>query len=142
MMVLSLGISVLQRAMNKDMRFIPAPQITLPLLCLMVVALVTAKLTGGIGLHALGDPVMGGKKYVFLLVGILGYFALTARRIPPRRAGLYVAMFFLGGCVNVVGDLIAFIPRSFYFIFLIFPSDSYAYTAGAEGAEGPCVLPG
>ena len=129
MLVLSLGISVLQRAMNKNMRFITAPQITLPLVCLLVVALATARLTGGIGLHALGNPVMGGKKYAFLLTGILGYFALTARRIPPRQAGLYVALFFLGGCVNVVGDLIAFIPREFYFIFLVFPPDLYAYTA-------------
>ncbi len=73
-MVFSLGISVLQRALNKDMRFISAPQVTLPLLCLVGVVLATAKLTGGIGLHALGDPVMGGKKYVFLLVGITGLF--------------------------------------------------------------------
>jgi hypothetical protein len=131
MLALSLGLSVLQRAMNREMRFIPAPQITLPLLCMAVVVVVTAKLTGGVGLRALGDPVMGGKKYVFLMGGILAYFALTARRIPPRQAGLYVAMFLLGGCVSVMGDLIAFIPRSFYFIFLVFPPDFYAYT-GSE----------
>ncbi len=126
MMAVSLGISLLQRAMNKDMRFIPAPQITLPLLCLAVVVVVTAKIMGGIGLHALGSPVMGGKKYVIMLAGILGYFALTARRIPPRHALLYVGMFLLGGCVSIIGDLIAFIPRSFYFIFLVFPFDSYS----------------
>ncbi len=128
MVFLSLGISVLQRAMNKNMRFIAAPQITLPLLCLAAVVLVTAKLTGGIGLHALGDPVMGGKKYVFLLAGIMGYFALTARAIPHERANLYVALFLLGGCIGAMGDLIAFIPSSFYFIFLLFPPDIYAYT--------------
>ena len=65
---------------------------------------------------------MGGKKYVFLLAGILGFFALTARRIPPHQAGLYVALFFLGGCVSVMGDLIAFIPRSFYFHLFVFPA--------------------
>jgi len=127
MMVVSLGISVLQRAMNKDKRFIPAPQITLPLLGLAGVVLVTAKLTGGIGLHVLGDPVMGGKKYIFLLAGILGYFALTAQRIPVRQAQLYVALFFLSGCISVLGDLIAIIPPSFYFIFLFLPPDSYAF---------------
>ena len=126
MMVVSLGISVLQRAMNKDTRFISAPQITLPLLCLAAVVLATAKLTGGIGLHVLGNSVMGGKKYVFLLAGILGFFALTARRIPPRHAGLYVAVFFLGGCFSVMGDLVAFVPRGFYFIFLFFPPDPNA----------------
>ena len=121
MMAVSLGLSVLQRAMNKDMRFIPAPQITLPLLCLMAGGAGDRQVDGGHWLARAGDPVMGGKKYVFLLMGILGYFALTARRIPPRRAGLYVAMFFLGGCVNVIGDFISFIPRSFYFIFSDFP---------------------
>jgi hypothetical protein len=132
MVMVSLGISVLQRAMNKDKRFIPAPQITWPLLCLAAVVLVTAKLTGGIGLHVLGNPVMGGKKYVFLLAGILCYFAFTTQRIPPHQARLYVALFFLSGCVSVMGDLIAFIPPSFYFIFLFFPPDSYAFT-GSEG---------
>ena len=133
MVMLSLGISVLQRALNKDMRFIAAPQITLPLLCLVAVVLVTAKLTGGIGLHALGDQVMGGKKYVFVILGILGYFALTARRIPPQQAGLYVALFFLSSCASVLGDLIAFIPQSFYFIFLFIPPDIYSW-AGSGGA--------
>jgi hypothetical protein len=128
MLVLSLGISMLQRTMNQHMRFISAPQITWPLLCLIAVVLATAKLTGGIGLHAFGSEVMGGKKYVFLLAGILGFSALTARRIPPHQAGLYVALFFLGGCVSIVGDLISIIPRSFYFIFLLFPPDFYAYT--------------
>jgi hypothetical protein len=130
MLVLSFGISVLQRAMNKEMRFIPAPQITLPLLCLGVVALVTAKMTGGFGFHSLGNQVMGGKKYAFLLAGIVGYFALTARRIPPERAGLYVALFFLGGCVAIMGDLIAVVPPPLYFIFWFFPPDTYAYDSG------------
>src|SRR5208282_1446 len=132
MMAVSLGISVLQRAMNKDKRFISAPQITLPLLCLAAVVLVTAQLTGGIGLHSLGSEVMGGKKYVLLLAGILGFFALTARRIPPHQAGFYVALFFLAGCVSITSELIAFVPPSFYFIFLFFPPDSYAF-AGSTG---------
>ena len=140
MVFVSLGISILQRAMNKDMRFIAAPQITLPLLCLAAVVLVTAKLTGGLGLHALGSQVMGGKKYIFLLAGILGYFALTARRIPLERANLYVGLFLLGGCIGAMGDLIAFIPRSFYFIFLFFPPDAYALSGsgGSMRFSGVC----
>ena len=135
MIAVSLGISVMQRTMDRNMRFIPAPQITLPLACLALVVLATAKMTGGIGLHALGSSVMGGKKYVFLLAGILGYFALTARRIPPHQAGLYVALFFLGGVVGVIGDLISFIPRSFYFIFLIFPPDLASFTGEESTAR-------
>jgi hypothetical protein len=132
MMAVSLGISLLQRAMNKNMRFIPAPQITWPLLCLALVVLVTARLTGGIGLHSLGSDVMGGKKYFFLLGGVLGYFALTTRRIPPHQAGLYVALFFLGGCLSVMGDLVSFLPSSFYFLFLFFPPDLYTFSGSAD----------
>jgi hypothetical protein len=133
MMAVSLGVSVLQRTISRDKHFIPAPQITWPLLFLALVVLVTAKLTGGIGLHSLGSSVMGGRKYVGVLAGILGFFALTARRIPPHQAGLYVALFFLGGCLSVMGDLVAFIPSSFYFLFLFFPFDTYAY-GGSTGS--------
>jgi hypothetical protein len=131
-LMLSFGISVLQRAVRRDMRFIPAPQITWPLLCLTLVVLGTAKLTGGIGLHSLGDTTMGGKKYVFLLSGVLGFFAFSARRVPPQQAWLYVAMFFLGGCINALGDLVSFIPKSFYFVYLILPADFYSFTGSAD----------
>jgi O-Antigen ligase len=127
MMALSLGISVLQRALNRDMRFIRVPQITLPLVLMVVVAAVTAKFTGGIGLHALGSEVMGGKKYVYLLAGILGYFALTARRIPPQDAGLYVALFFLPACANAISDLVSRLPGPFYWIYLILPANPYVF---------------
>src|ERR1019366_1861457 len=81
MVCLSLAISVLHRTLNSEARFISAPQITWPLVCLTAVVLITAKLTGGIGLHSLGNETMGGKKYIMLFIGILGYFALTAQRI-------------------------------------------------------------
>ena len=131
MIILSLGISMLQRTVNSRMHFIRAPQITWPLLVLSAVVIGTAQLTGGIGLHSLGSEVMGGKKYVALLIGILGYFALTARRIPPQQAGLYIALFYLGGCTTIIGDLVSFIPSAFSFIFIFFPANSYAF-GGAD----------
>ncbi len=85
----------------------------------------TAKLTGGIGLRSFGSEVSGGKHYVTLLFGILGYFALTAVRIPPKRVGLYISLFFLSGCVNVIGDLAPYVPSSLYFIFAFFPASGY-----------------
>jgi len=134
MVAISLGISVLQRTVNSDMRFISAPQITWPLIFLTVVVLFTAKMTGGFGLRSFGGEVMGGKRYVFLLGAILGYFALTARRIPLQQAGLYVALFFLGGCANVIGDLVSVVPSVFYPIFLFFPPNSYAFGETNIGA--------
>jgi hypothetical protein len=132
-LVLSLGISVLQRTLNKGMHFISAPQITWPLICMAAVILVTAKLTGGIGLRSMGSDTMGGRKYFFILGGILTYFALTARRIPPRQAVLYLALFFLPPCVSVIGDLVAVLPSSFYFLYWFTPINGYVL--GEEGNE-------
>ncbi len=121
MVALSLGISVLGRAMNSEMHFIHVPQITWSLLCLIGVVLMTAKFRGGFGVRAFGSDVYGGKKYVLLLAGILSYFALTARRIPPERAGLYLALFFLGGLAHCVEDLFSITPSWAHFIFWFFP---------------------
>jgi hypothetical protein len=128
MVALSLGISLLERAMNSQKHFIRVPLITWPLICMLGVVFLTAKLTGGIGLHSFGSEVYGGKKYIFLALSILCYFALTAQRIPPERANLYVALFLLGGVTNFVGDLYPVTPSFLHFIFWIFPLNSLGTT--------------
>jgi hypothetical protein len=132
MIAVSLGLSILIRTMDKNMRFISAPRLALPLIFLAVVVLFTAKMRGGIGLHSLGSEVSGGKRYFFILGAIAGYFALTARRIPVRQAGFYVGLFFLGACVNVVGDLVSYLPSAFYFIYWFMPVNIYALASGAD----------
>jgi len=139
MIGISLGISLLQRATNRNMRFIRAPQITLPLCVLIGVALVTAHFTGGIGLHSLGSETMGGKKFVFLVVGLLGYFALTARRIPPEKAGLYVGMFFLPTCITAFGDLVNVAPSWFTYIYYVIPMNGYAALGRLTGTGTACT---
>jgi O-Antigen ligase len=125
LVALSLGISVMHRALSKDMRFIRVPQITWPLICLIGIVIVTAELTGGFGLRAFGSEIYGGRKYIFLLVGILSYFALTAKRIPPSKVRLYVTLFFLGGLTLIIGDLFSAFPSSLQFIFWFFPPSIY-----------------
>ena len=49
MSVLSLGIAILQHALNRQQKFLHVPSITWPLLFLSAVILGTAFLTGGIG---------------------------------------------------------------------------------------------
>jgi len=148
MVTLSLCISLLERAMNSQKRFIRVPQITWPFICMIGVVALTAKLTGGIGLHAFGSEVYGGKKYVFLVVSILSYFALTAKRIPPERANLYLALFLLGGLTISVGDFYPVTPSFLRFIFWLIPPNSangYDFEvgvtrlAGVSGAAGAFI---
>lgn len=130
MIAMSLAISVTERALSQQ-RFISVPQITWPLLSLIGVVFVTAKLTGGIGLKAFGSDVYGGKKYVFLIVAILGYFALTSRPIPLKRAKLYVGLYFLGGVLSFIGDFWQVTPGFLKPIFWLIPPISF----GVDGFE-------
>jgi hypothetical protein len=123
MVAISLGISILNRTLNSEAHFISAPQIARPLIFLLAVVFVTAELTGGFGMKALGSSAVGGKRYIYLIVAILGYFALTAKRIPPNRAGFYVALFFVTGCSTLIGDLATLIPYQSSFIFALFPAN-------------------
>jgi hypothetical protein len=120
MIALSLAISVTERALNQT-HFIKAPQVAGPLIALIGIVAITAKLDGGIGLRAFGSDVYGGKKYIFLIVGILGYFALTARPIPPQKAQKYVAYFCLGGALSCVRDFYPLVPHFLTPIFWLIP---------------------
>jgi O-Antigen ligase len=131
MIAISFGISVVERALNPNRQFLKVPQVTWPLICLIGVVLITAKLTGGIGLKAFGSDVYGGKKYVFLVVGILGYFALTAHPIPPQRARLYVILYFFGGMLGTVEDLYPYTPGFLHFIFWFIPPQFLYYDPSA-----------
>ena len=134
MTVLSLFLSVLHRTINSEARFLSAPSLTWPLIFFLGVVFMTAKLTGGIGLHSMGGEVSGGKHYITLIFGILGYFALTALRIPPQRVGLYLSYFFLMGCLSVISDLGSVLPQSLRFIFALFPQSLFA--TGGDAVKG------
>jgi hypothetical protein len=121
MVVVSLTISVLDRIISNDQKFIRVPQVTWPLIAFMAVVIVTAELTGGIGVRALGGAVYGGKKYIYLIISFLSYFAITARAISPRKATLYIALFLLGKTTMFVGDLYPVAPGWMHPLFLIFP---------------------
>ena len=133
MVVVSLGISVLERSLNSQKHFIHAPQITWSLVCMLGVVFMTAKLTGGIGLHSFGSEVYGGRKYIALFIGILSYFALTAQRISPKNAKLYASLFLLGGVTAFVGDFYPITPPGLRFIYIFFPPSVYGVTSFEVG---------
>ncbi|TAK97467.1 MAG: hypothetical protein EPO07_13220 [Verrucomicrobia bacterium] len=118
---ISYAISLTHRILNKNVQPIRVGEISRPLIALLIVVLVTAQMTGGIGFRVFGSSTFGGKRYFFMLVSILGYYAMVAQRIPVHKAALYTGLFFLGGVTCVIGDLFSVIDPSFRYIFLFFP---------------------
>jgi O-Antigen ligase len=125
MITLSLTATVVERAMGQK-RFIYVPQITWPLLGLIAVVAITAKLTGGLGLRAFGSDVYGGKKYIFLTVAILGYFAIASLPIPPEKARKYVVLYYAGGLLCIVQDFYPIVPHFLRGIYWLIPPFAYS----------------
>jgi hypothetical protein len=124
--LLSLGISIVERTMNSDRRFLSARAITWPLLFIAAIVFMTAKLTGGIGFHSLGGDTGGGKKYFTVFIGIAAFFALTSRGIPAGQWKFYLALFMLPNILGVFGELAPYIPGSLKIINLFFPPEHLA----------------
>lgn len=127
--VTSLGISVLAYLLNRQAGFQNLPSITWPLVFLTLVILFTMKMTGGIGLRSLGGGTYGGKKFVVILVTILGYYALSNQRIPPEKIKRYTGLYFLPGVVALLPNLIYMAGPTFWWLYWFFPVESALYQA-------------
>jgi len=127
MTAIGLMITVLQYILSREHRLISVPSLTWPLLAMAAVVLLTAKLTGGIGLRSFGSNVYGGKRYFLMLLAILGYFVLVSRRIPFKKANLYVALFFLGSGTMAIGSTAGLLPASFNWLYVVFPVENLGY---------------
>jgi hypothetical protein len=118
---LSFAVSFSHRILDKSIRFISVPQLTRPWLALAAVVVATAQLRGGFGLRSFGGETVGGKRYILILVAVLGYFALTTIKIPKERVARYVALFLLSGAVGAVAVAYGYLPSFMNFIFLFIP---------------------
>jgi hypothetical protein len=126
---ISLVITLLQRATGGVKQLISVPPVTWSLALMVVVVVFTAKMTG-MGLRTFGSEIYGGHRYFVLLGAIMGYFALSSRRLPPEHAGLYVALFCLSGLTGIITDLTTLLAGSAWqYIYLVFPANSYAQAA-------------
>lgn len=114
-------IAFTQRILDKDRQPLRVPELTRPLIAIVLVTVITSQLTGGIGVQALGGEVFGGRRYILMWFAILGYFALSTQRIPTDRVGLYLGLFFLGGVTCVIGDLFPVIGDKIPFLFYVIP---------------------
>lgn len=114
--------AILNRAVNAEHRFLNERSLTWPLLAMAAVVILTAMVTGGIGLRVLGaGAAVGGRGYFYILAAILGFFALSSRPIPLERAKFYVGLFFLSGLTGLIGVIAARLGPSAAFVGVIFP---------------------
>lgn len=128
--LLSFGMSFSHRILDKRIRFLWVPEITRPLIFLAVVALVTAQLRGGFGFRFMGGEAAGSRRYVELVVGILGFFALSALHISPEQRRRYLGLFYLGGLGGAIAVLFGHLPDFMNFIFLFIPPQTVAPEGG------------
>lgn len=135
MCIVSFTLSMLQHILNKRFKFLHVPTVAWPLFFLSAVVLYTARLRGGIGLQIVGGQSYGGKRYLFLLLAVLGYFALTARRIPFHKVRLYVGLYYFGALTSTIATVAGALGPGLYFLFLIFPVDPLEL-GGGQGAMG------
>lgn len=124
MVAVSLALTTLQHILKRNVQFASVPSVTLSLLFLAAVILMTAKLTGGIGLRSFGGESEGGRRYIILLAGIAGYFAITSHRVPAGRAVLYTALYFLGAITMVMGSIAPWMPSSLRILYALFPVEN------------------
>ena len=133
MAFVGLFFAVLNRAVNPKARFLTIHSLTYSLLLLAAVVSATALMTGGMGAAILGSRHYGARKYVSLLLAIAGYFAFTSQRIPPRRAGLYVAGFFLSGLTYAISEFAVMAGPQFHWLLYLFAGNFSADQLAAEG---------
>ncbi|MCS7089840.1 MAG: hypothetical protein RMN51_00985 [Verrucomicrobiota bacterium] len=117
----SIIIILLVYALDRRQKPILVPSVTWALVYLSAVIVVTYVLTGGAGFGFIGSEVGGGSRYVALAGAILGFFALSAKPIPPEKALLYTGYFFLGGLTLALSSAVALVPDWLRWVYYIFP---------------------
>jgi hypothetical protein len=115
------AVAIGHYALNRERKFLLARSVSWSLVFLAIVVAVTAKFRGGLGFRALGDESIGAKRYVYLWVAVLGYFALISQRIPADKRKLYTTLFLLGSATQIVGDFGAYLGPLSRFLSIFYP---------------------
>ncbi len=131
------GLTLLGRIMEKNRRLLDVPSITWPLLAFAVVVIITARMTGGLGMRALGSGMYGGKKYFYVWLSVVVYFALSWVRIQPSQAGAWVGGYLLSGLSSVFSNLIYLAGPAAYFLYAFVPVDMAMHQIVEDFNSGP-----
>lgn len=134
---LSLAFTVLGSTLGRRIELQNVPAITWTLGAFLLVVLVTAELRGGIGIKALGSQTYGGKKYVFIIAAVVGYFALSTVRVPLDKAFGYMRGYCLGTVTLAMSNVAYMLGPAFYWLFLLFPVELAMEQATSDFFGGP-----
>lgn len=140
MSIISFSLAVGHYIMNRERKFLSAPNVTKSLIFLAIVVAITAKLRGGIGLHVFGDETMGGKRYILIWISIAGYFALTSQAIAPNKRKLMAVIFILGGATAVISDVAGMIGGPLRVLSFILPLTDSSNFINQNAVAGPEAL--
>jgi O-antigen ligase len=122
----SLFVSLVSWTLQKKRRvlFIHSPGTTWPMIFLAVVVFVTMAATGGLHSRMFGANEWGATRYLFVIGGIIGYFALIAQPTPPNRATLMTVLYFLPGTLWVFSVIFALLGSAFQNLLILFPTST------------------
>jgi len=132
MACLGFAVAVGHYILNRERKFLVAPSVTWSLVFLGLVVAITAKFRGGLGFNALGNDAVGGKRYLWIWVAIVGYFALISQRIPPNKRMFYTALFLLGAATQAISFFSGYLGPVVYVLNIFFPGGNSA--AQMQGA--------
>ncbi len=137
MALVSSTLTLLGCILDKKRRLIRVPSVSWPLLAFGLVVVATAKLTGGAGLRVLGGSVYGGKKYFYVWLAILAYFAVSWVRIPLKSAAAQVSGYVLSGLTSVLSNLVYMAGPAAWILYRFVPVEFAMHQIIEDYTGGP-----
>jgi hypothetical protein len=119
--VIAFSVAVGHYILNRERKFLEARSVSWSLVSIGIVVFVTAMFRGGVGLRAMGSESIGGKRYLWIWVAVLAYFALVSQRIPEKKRHLYMTVFLLGGVTQAIYILGPHLGPATPFFSIFFP---------------------
>jgi hypothetical protein len=135
MAAISMFFLLLNRSLGQGVQFFRARNVAMALIFLTFVVFATAYMTGGVGFAILGSRNAGGKRYLYILLGVMVYFGMSSTTIKRKYAGLAAAVYFLSALTGLVSYLAAAGGPAFYFLVDLFPIESAVEESSNQGVN-------